>query len=675
MGDIKASGFGGIPYGDNAGRPSSPELGRLYSNGEAQRLELYTSTGWNNIVQEVPGVSSITGVYNESSASNTITVYGSNFATGSLVYAIGSNGVESPASSVTFNSLVQLTAVFSDLSTSLEPYDIKVVNPSNLFGILPDALYINNTPTWNTVSGSLGTYLKNTSVSVSLSATDQEGTSIVYSSSNLPNWLSLNSSTGQLSGTSPSINQPTTYTFLVTASDGVNSSSRSFSFLINDLSPVWVTSSPLPEYSKNSAYSTQLSATDPENGALSYSLQSGSLPTGITLSSSGLLSGTPSSSSNTSFVIRVSDVNSNYADRSFVLNNTGVSWVTASGALTGGSTGVAYTTTLTATDDSGVVAYSVTSGALPTGLSLNTSTGVISGTPTSRQNFSFTIQASDPNGAFVDRSFSINVKSFATSIEYLLIAGGGGTSNYGGGGGAGGVLNGTFNVSLGQTYPVTVGAGGVSNTPGSGQNSTVFNLTAIGGGAGGLGQGNGTNGSDGGSGGGGGGGNESLGGSPTSGQGNAGGRGATGSGGFRPGGGGGGAGGAGSNGTAGQAGNGGSSTASYSAWASHTGTGVSNNYAGGGGGGHTGSAGVGNGGGGGAGQGGSDSGGVSNGSAVANTGSGAGGGISGGTGGSGIVILRHSESFDPYTSTSATVTTAGGYRYYIYNSSGNLVTS
>jgi hypothetical protein len=674
MGDIKASGFGGIPFGNTANRPAA-EIGRLYSNGEAQRLELYTSTGWNNIVQEVPGVSSITGVYNESEASNTITVYGSNFATGSLIYAIGSNGVEQPASSVTFNSLVQLTAVFSGLSTSLEPYDIKVVNPSNLFGILPDALYINNTPAWNTVSGSLGTYIKNTSVVVSVSATDQEGTSIVYSSSNLPNWLSLNSSTGELSGTAPSINQPTTYTFIIAASDGVNSSSRSFSLLINDLSPVWVTSSPLTEFSKNSVYSIQLSATDPESGSLSYSLQSGSLPVGVSLSSSGLISGTPSSSSNTSFVIRATDINNNYSDRSFVLNNTGVSWATASGALPGGSVGIAYSTTLTATDDSGVVTYSVISGAIPTGLSLNTSTGVISGTPITRQNFSFAIRASDPNGAFVDRSFSINVKSFATSIEYLLIAGGGGTSPYGGGGGAGGVLNGTFSVSLGQTYPVVVGAGGVSTTPGSGQNSTVFNLTSIGGGAGGLGQGNGSNGSDGGSGGGGGGGTESLGGSPTAGQGFAGGRGSSGSGGFRPSGGGGGAGGAGSNGTAGQAGNGGSSTASYSTWASHTATGVSNNYAGGGGGGHTGSAGVGNGGGGGAGQGGSDQTGASNGSAVANTGSGAGGGINGGTGGSGIVILRHSESFDAYTSTSATVTTAGGYRYYIYNSTGSLVTS
>ena len=47
---------GGIPFGDNAGRPANPGTGKLYSNGEEKRLELYTSSGWQNIVSETPGV-------------------------------------------------------------------------------------------------------------------------------------------------------------------------------------------------------------------------------------------------------------------------------------------------------------------------------------------------------------------------------------------------------------------------------------------------------------------------------------------------------------------------------------------------------------------------------------------------------------------------------------------
>jgi len=223
---------GGIPYGNTSGRPANPGTGKLYSNGETQRLELYTSSGnWENIVQEVPGVSSITGSYLESNQSNTITIYGTNFVSGATAYAIGSNAVQVAATSTTFNSLVQLTAVFTGLSSAYEPYDIKVINPSNLFGILPDALYVNNILTWQTSAGSLGTFAEQVSVSVSATATDDS--IITYSLANgsaLPSGLSLNSSTGLISGTLPDISLNTTYTFTINASDGANPSvSRTFS--------------------------------------------------------------------------------------------------------------------------------------------------------------------------------------------------------------------------------------------------------------------------------------------------------------------------------------------------------------------------------------------------------------------------------------------------------------
>lgn len=120
-------------------------------------------------------------------------------------------------------------------------------------------------------------------------------------------------------------------------------------------------------------------------------------------------------------------------------------------------------------------------------------------------------------------------------VEYLIVAGGGGgrlnrssdPSAEGGGGGAGGVILGKTSVSE-QTYSVTVGEGGTGGTTGSnGGNSSIFGLTAIGGGAGGD-QSGGTNqGNNGGSGGGGSGlesgGVLNNGGSGTDGQGNDGG--------------------------------------------------------------------------------------------------------------------------------------------------------
>mgnify|MGYP006921282588 CR=1 FL=1 len=226
---IRKSSNSGIPFGGTSGRPANPVNGQPYFNGDIGRLELYTSaTGWQNIVQETPGVASATGIYNESAGSGTFIISGTNFVSGAIAYAIGTNGIEYQASSTIYNSLVQLTVTFSNLSTAYEPYDIKITNPSNLFGLLPDAFYINDSPVWSTSPGSLGSYASG-NVSIQLSATDDESNALTYSvtSGTLPNGLSL-SSAGLISGT---LNAPVgVYSFSVSVSDGANSlATRSFS--------------------------------------------------------------------------------------------------------------------------------------------------------------------------------------------------------------------------------------------------------------------------------------------------------------------------------------------------------------------------------------------------------------------------------------------------------------
>lgn len=236
---IRKSSSSGIPFGITEGRPAAPAYGQLYSNGETQRLELYTvADSWENIVQEVPGVSSISGNYSQQTDSGIISIYGTNFVTGAVATAIGTDGVQVNADSTTYNSLVQLTATFTGLSNAYEPYDIKVTNPSNLFGLMPDALYVNASPVWVTSSGSLGTF--NEQVSITLSAlvgTDSDSTVSYYlaEGSSLPSGVSLNSSTGVISGTLPNITSDTTYSFTINASDGVNSIPRSFSITSNAL--------------------------------------------------------------------------------------------------------------------------------------------------------------------------------------------------------------------------------------------------------------------------------------------------------------------------------------------------------------------------------------------------------------------------------------------------------
>ena len=306
---------GGIPFGNTAGRPTE-STGKLYSNGETARLELYTdASGWQNIVQETPGVSSITGSYLESTNSGTITISGTNFVSGCYATAIGTNGVQVDASSTTFTSLVQVTATFTGLSNQYEPYDIKVTNPSNLFGMLPDALYINANPTWVTPAGSLGSFAEQVSVTISALSVSDDST-ITYSlasGSSLPSGITLSSS-GVISGTLPNISSNTTYTFTVNATDGSNPAiSRTFSFVSN-AAPTWVTAEgSIGGFLNNTSITTTaLSATDPSD-TVTYSLASGSsLPAGLSLnSSSGVISGTlPSVSVDTTYTFTVNATDS-----------------------------------------------------------------------------------------------------------------------------------------------------------------------------------------------------------------------------------------------------------------------------------------------------------------------------------------------------------------------------
>jgi len=235
MTDIRMSQMAGIPFGDNAGRPSNPGTGQPYFNGQTQRLELYAgSLGWQNIVSETPSVTSYTGNVIETDSTNTITVNGTNFTVGATVLLIGNDGTEYAASSSTVNNATSITAVFGTISQSKEPYDIKVTNPSNLYGIYYDILTVNDKPSWVTAAGSLGTFQEQSSISTSvLSVSDEENNTITYSlasGSSLPSGLSLNSSTGVISGTLPDIASDTTYTFTINASDGFNAGQpRTFS--------------------------------------------------------------------------------------------------------------------------------------------------------------------------------------------------------------------------------------------------------------------------------------------------------------------------------------------------------------------------------------------------------------------------------------------------------------
>jgi hypothetical protein len=442
MGDIRTSQFGGTPFGNNAGRPTGPIIGQPYFNGEEKRLELYTSAGWQNIVSETPGVVSVSGNYLESVGSGTFEVTGTNFTTGAIASVIGTNGVEINATSTTVNSIVSVSASFTGLVRDNEPYNLKITNTSNLFGLLPGAIYVNNILSWQTAAGSLGTFGEQVAISVSAIAIDDSTLSYsLASGSTLPSGITLNSSTGVISGTLPSIATNTTYTFTINASDGSNPAvPRTFS-IASVAAPEWNTSAgSLGSVALSSAASFGVSATSPGGSALVYSLASGSsLPSGLSLNSSGQITGTaPTVTTNTTytFTINVSDAINPVVPRTFSILVNGP--VISGGLLASDAT---YYYRIFKTND----------------------------------------------------NFTTN---FSTSVDVLAVAGGGGGAQSGGG--AGGVIVSDAKSITAGSYPIVVGTGGATGV--AGLNTTCFGHTANGGGRGGL--SNDTAGGSGGSGGG-----------------------------------------------------------------------------------------------------------------------------------------------------------------------------
>jgi hypothetical protein len=188
--------------------------------------------------------------------------------------------------------------------------------------------------------------------------------------------------------------------------------------------PVWVTGSTLSRYTKNVAYSTTLVASDTEASTISYAVTTGSLPAGLSLSTSGVISGTATTSSTqASFTVRATDAGGNFLDRAFTLNNAVPVWVT-SGAIDGMTNGVSYSYQLSATDD-GSITYTLASGTLPTGITLS-SGGLLSGTPSgiTSSPISFTFNATDDAGNTVTSStITVVVTLFAFSSHTFTNAG------------------------------------------------------------------------------------------------------------------------------------------------------------------------------------------------------------------------------------------------------------
>jgi hypothetical protein len=126
--------------------------------------------------------------------------------------------------------------------------------------------------------------------------------------------------------------------------------------------------------------------------------------------STGAISGTPSGTGTSSFTVQVADTNSLTATKPFTLTVVAPLTVTTA-SFTNGTQNVAYSATLAATGGTLPYTWSITSGSLPTGLTLTASTGAISGTPSGTGTSSFTVQVADANSLTATKSLSLTINT------------------------------------------------------------------------------------------------------------------------------------------------------------------------------------------------------------------------------------------------------------------------
>jgi prepilin-type N-terminal cleavage/methylation domain-containing protein len=146
-------------------------------------------------------------------------------------------------------------------------------------------------------------------------------------------------------------------------------------------------------------------------GTDSWNVSAGSVPPGISLSTSGIIAGTPTTAGVYNFTVRVTDSLGGTATKSLTISIIGVLGINNNSSADG-ELGIAYNQVLTASFGTLPYAWSISAGSLPGGLTLNASSGAITGTPTSAGLYSFTVRVTDsatPTPSSATKALTINI--------------------------------------------------------------------------------------------------------------------------------------------------------------------------------------------------------------------------------------------------------------------------
>ena len=282
----------------------------------------------------------------------------------------------------------------ADIATAFDSFAFLFPNVSPPASATPTVTVTNP----GTQTGTVGT-----AETLQVQASDSaSGKTLTYSATDLPFGLSLNATTGAVTGSPTAAG---TYLTTVTVNDGSGASSVNLSWTISPKGTgnvITVTPPANQTGTVGTAASLQIQATDSAAGqTLTYS--AAGLPAGLAISSStGLISGTPTTAATSSVTVTVSDTTGAKGTAAFTwtVNPQGTHTITVTnpGNQTG-TVGTAASLQIQATDSAAGQTLTYSAAGLPAGLAISSSSGLISGTPTTAATSSVTVTVSDTTGA------------------------------------------------------------------------------------------------------------------------------------------------------------------------------------------------------------------------------------------------------------------------------------
>lgn len=327
-----------------------------------------------------------------------------------------------PSAAGTYDATIVVSDSSSPTQTANDPITITMQNPAALAiatSTLDDAAVGGQYATEISVTGGVGPY------------------SYTVTNGSLPDGLSLDPNTGDLAG-APTSTGSSAFTITVTDSaPSPDTVAQTFTLTTDNPSPVSIVTVALPDAVQGAGYLQTLYAT---GGTAPYSwmITSGSLPNGLALDpSSGNISGSATDSGTFTFTVGVSDSTATVetATESVTLTiDPGAPLTIATSTLDAAMVGSSFSGGLDASGGTQPLQWAVSSGSLPSGLSLDPNAGLISGTPTAAGNFTFTVTASDsttPSSETASQELTLEVEPVPLSPSTTSVSVTPETASYG----------------------------------------------------------------------------------------------------------------------------------------------------------------------------------------------------------------------------------------------------